>query len=372
MTSDDLVVRAAIRLALDAPTAFDAVIDELTFELAHQGLQFEAGPHGRVVEGETVVGRVITWSPGAALRLEWRPASWDPDKATEIELRFEAAGPGTQVTLEHRGLGPLLGDAGESAGWFAGQVAAPMMRAAAPRGFGDWVTDRRARRPSGAQARSIYRDPLYHRPNFRAILETLALRADDYLVEVGCGGGAFLADALRSGCRGAAIDHSGDMVRLAREVNREALAAGRLTIEQGTAERLPFPDGTFTCGVMTGVFGFLPDPVAALAELHRVLADGGRLVVMGSDPAWRGTPAAPEPMASRLHFYDDGEFEALGRQAGFTEARVTRIPLDEFAREAGVPEEHLPLFAGPGAPFLNARKSPAAAYRPGPSLARQF
>jgi ubiquinone/menaquinone biosynthesis C-methylase UbiE len=202
----------------------------------------------------------------------------------------------------------------------------------------------------------MYRDPVYHRPNFRAIFQVLALRPDDYLVEVGCGGGAFLEEALRSGCRAAAVDHSADMARLARDVNREAIAAGRLAIEQASAEWLPFAGGTFTCAVMTGVFGFLDDPVAALRELHRVLAAEGRMVVMGSDAAWRGTPAAPEPMASRLHFYADEEFEDLAHQAGFEDAQVARIPLDAFAREAGVPAEHLSLFAGPGAPFLIARK----------------
>lgn len=45
----------------------------------------------------------------------------------------------------------------------------------APAGLGDWLTDRRARRPAGAQARAVYRDPLYHYPNFRAILAELAL-----------------------------------------------------------------------------------------------------------------------------------------------------------------------------------------------------
>ncbi len=356
MTPEDFVVRAGIALALDPAAAFDTIVDELTLQLAHVGIQFEPGPEGRVAEGDFGVGRVTAWKPGSVVRLEWHPASWDAEKATQIELRFEPEESGTRVTLEQRGLAPLLGDAQECAGWFAGQVAAPLLAVVAPRGFGDWITDRRARRPSGAQARAIYRDPLYHRPNFRAILETLALQPRDYLVEVGCGGGAFLADALRSGCRAAAIDHSGDMVRLAREVNREAVAAGRLTIEQATAERLPFPDATFTCGVMTGVFGFLPDPVAALAELRRVLAVDGRLVVMGTDPVWRGTPAAPEPMASRLLFLEDHELEEIGRRAGFTDARVARIPLEQFAREAGVPEAALPLFAGPGAPFLIARR----------------
>jgi SAM-dependent methyltransferase len=83
-----------------------------------------------------------------------------------------------------------------------------------------------------------------------------------------------------------------------------------------------------------------------LAEIRRVLRPGGRLVVLGSDPELMGTPAAPEPMASRLRFYDDEQLAALGRSAGFDEVEVARHDLEPFAREAGVPPEHVPLFAG--------------------------
>jgi SAM-dependent methyltransferase len=212
-----------------------------------------------------------------------------------------------------------------------------------------------ARRPSGEPARDVYRDPLYHRPNFRVLLSELDLSADDYLLEVGCGGGALLEEALRSGCRAAAVDHSAEMVQVAREANHDAVAEGRLDVIEASADRLPFPDTTFTCAVMTGVLGFLPDPVAALAEIRRVLARGGRLAVLGSDPELRGTPAAPEPIARRLRFYDDEELGRIGREAGFTEVRVERRDLEPFAREVGVPQEHLPLFAGTGARFLFAR-----------------
>jgi SAM-dependent methyltransferase len=134
-----------------------------------------------------------------------------------------------------------------------------------------------------------------------------------------------------------------------------AVAAGRLEVVEASADALPFVDDTFTCAAMTGVLGFLPRPVVALAEMRRVLASGGRIVILGSDPELKGTPGAPEPMASRLRFYDDQELAALGRAAGFDEVRVVRRNLEPFAREAGVPEEHVPLFAG-ATRFLLARK----------------
>ena len=175
------------------------------------------------------------------------------------------------------------------------------------------------RRPSGAASRENYSDPAYHWPNFDAVLAALALGPSDRLLEVGCGGGAFLAAALRSGCTAAAVDHSHDMVRVARSVNAEAIATGRLEIARADAGSLPFAAEAFTAAAMTGVLAFLPDQEGALAEIHRLLAPGGRLVVYTGSPAMAGTPAAPEPYASRLRFRDDDELAALARGAGFAE-----------------------------------------------------
>jgi SAM-dependent methyltransferase len=349
-------IRASSDIALDPPAAFDILIEQLTLVLGRAGIRFETGANGRIVEGAFTVGEVVSWKPGERVVLRWRAADWDPDATTEVELRVEPMAGGTTVVLEHRGWGRLVGDPRELASWFSDEVVAVLLRAAAPSAFGDWLTDRKARRPSGAAARAIYRDPLYHYPNFHVILAELALAPDDYLLEVGCGGGALLRSALESGCRAAGIDHSLDMVRLAREVNRDAVREGRLEVLEASADRLPFPDHIFTCAAMTGVLGFLQDPVAALTEIRRVLMPGGRLVVLGSDPEMRGTPAAPEPMASRLRFYDDAELRELGFDAGFEEVQVLRPDLEPFAREAGVPEEHIPLFAGPGARFLLAKR----------------
>ena len=100
------------------------------------------------------------------------------------------------------------------------------------------------------------------------------------------------------------------------------------------------------------------EPAAAftqlLDELALVLARRGiRLESGAGGRVLQG--AGAEPMASRLQFFDDAALEGIGRAAGFGEVRVERRALLEHARAAGVPDEALPLFAGPGAPFLIAR-----------------
>jgi SAM-dependent methyltransferase len=313
----------------------------------------ESGPKGRIVQRGEEVGTVTAWEPGRRVALDWHPATWKPEEKTDVELRFETTSGGTRITFEVRGWGGLFEEeAGDLASWFGSGVLVPLFQALSPGGFGDWLTDRRVRRPTGPMARETYANPTYHWPNFFLILDRMDLRAEDNLLEVGCGGGAFMRRALESGCHATAIDHSPEMVRLATHQNQAAVASGALTVLEGDASHLPVADETFTCAVMTGVVGFLPDPVGALAEIRRALRSGGRVAVFGATPALKGTPAAPEPFASRIRFFEKAEFEEVGRQAGFVNVEVEEPDLEQYARAAKLPEEALELFRGAGGALL--------------------
>ena len=182
--------------------------------------------------------------------------------------------------------------------------------------FDDWLTDRVARRPAGRRAEEVYGAEDVHEFARRAILAALTLGPEDRLLEIGCGGGMLLRDALRTGSAATGLDHSEDMVRLAAE------RAPGAEVVRGRAEDLPFGDGSFTAAAMSIVLMFLPAPVKVLRECSRVLVPSGQIAVYTTGPRLRGTPAAPEPLASRCFFYDD---EALGRladQAGFADVTV--------------------------------------------------
>jgi SAM-dependent methyltransferase len=344
-----MTVRVSAEVPVDPSTAFSQFVDELTESLVRAAIRFVPGPHGVIEESGIVVGRVRAWDVGRRIVLDWTAAPWAPDARTEVDIRFETAGNGTRIEVEHRGWEGLLGDdPAEWTGWVASELVTPFLRAAVPSGFGDWITDRRARRPAGPQARTTYGDPIYHRPNFRLLLDTVRLGPQDRLLEVGCGGGAFLKDALASGCTATGIDHSPEMVRLARTTNRDAVREGRLVVLESDASRIPVPDRAFTVALSTGVFGFLPRPLDTLREMHRALVPGGRLAVFAGTNELVGTPACPEPIASRLHFYEDGELAELARSAGFEEVEVRRPELRAYAIAAQIPAEALALFTGGG------------------------
>lgn len=206
-----------------------------------------------------------------------------------------------------------------------------------PQEAGDWLTVRRARRPSGHHARETHREPLYHLPNFELILERIHLDSTDRLLEVGCGGGAFVKRALDSGCTATAIAHSPEMVEVAREVNRSAIEKGRLEVIQADAGSLPVDTGAYPCRVCTGAIGFFPDPLRALGQMDRALADKGRLAVYASTAALCGTPAAPEAIASRARFFHRTGLVQLAERAALSAVVVEESQMETYARRAGLP-----------------------------------
>ena len=48
-------------------------------------------------------GRIHVWAPGERLVFGWRCAWFEPGVETTVEVRFEAVGAETRVTIEHRG-----------------------------------------------------------------------------------------------------------------------------------------------------------------------------------------------------------------------------------------------------------------------------
>jgi SAM-dependent methyltransferase len=342
---------------------FDNFVTDLVYSLKREGIEFHTGPRGEILEESVRIGRVVKWKPPTQIEIEWKAAAvWDSNDSTTLRVRFEPVGHGkrvgTKITVENEGWGKLLGDRGPKLSeWFEDEIVTHFLKETSPKRFTSWLTDRRARKPTGASARTSYRDPTHHRPGFKAMLHYLELTMDDYLLEVGCGGGAFLADALQSGCRAAAIDHSPEMVEVSRDLNSEAVSKKRLEIVQAEADSIPYPNETFSCVASANVFGFVEDPAKVLSEIYRVLKRGGKLVLTTGSKESKGTIASPYPIACLLHFYSEPELIELAKKAGFEQARVERPDLGPFAIEANIPRSMRKFFSGNRGLFLLANKN---------------
>ena len=128
-------------------------------------------------------------------------------------------------------------------------------------------------------------DELRHaEPELRAEVFELLVRAGDLggrrVLDVGCGTGTLVTWlAEHAAARVWGVDLSPEMLAVARE----KVPAG-VGLKEGRAEALPFKDGWFERVVMMLVLHHV-DRAVALAEIHRVLDEEGRLAVATFAPA---------------------------------------------------------------------------------------
>ena len=95
------------------------------------------------------------------------------------------------------------------------------------------------------------------------------------VLDVGCGSGVLTAELARraGGDHVAAIDPSPLLLEAAAERVPEA------DLRPGAAEALPWPDGSFDAALAQLVVTFMEDAPAGVAEMRRVVRDGGTVAV---------------------------------------------------------------------------------------------
>jgi ubiquinone/menaquinone biosynthesis C-methylase UbiE len=107
-----------------------------------------------------------------------------------------------------------------------------------------------------------------------AAVDRIGLDSDDRFLDLGCGLGAALEHAAVSGAATAGIDPSPSMVERASERVPQA------DVRLGSAESIPFDDDAFTAALSVATYHHWADAEAGLNEVRRVLANGGRLLIV--------------------------------------------------------------------------------------------
>ncbi|HJP65160.1 MAG TPA: methyltransferase domain-containing protein, partial [Actinomycetota bacterium] len=157
-------------------------------------------------------------------------------------------------------------------------------------------------------------------------LDALQLGPQDRLLDVGCGSGAAVRAAATVVERAVGVDLSPGMIARARGL---ATALANVEFVEAESAHLPFDDGAFTAVLCTTSFHHYPDPEAATAEMARVLAPGGRLVI-GDPSSDRLIIRVADPVLrafepGHVHMYRTEHLATILYGAGFSRVRVRRL-----------------------------------------------
>lgn len=202
-----------------------------------------------------------------------------------------------------------------------------------------------------ASAYERYLVPLLFDAGARALLDRLEVKPGQRVLDLACGTGIVARHAARRvGPDGevTGVDVNPGMLAVAREA--AASEGASLRFQQASADGLPLPDSGVDAACCQQGLQFFADRPAALAELHRVLAPGGRLGLsacrsLEHQPGYAplvealrrhvGEPAA-QGMASPFAFGDRDQVRALVHEAGFhdVEVHIDVVPLRLDSPEA--------------------------------------
>ncbi|NTU50235.1 MAG: class I SAM-dependent methyltransferase [Desulfobulbaceae bacterium] len=132
-----------------------------------------------------------------------------------------------------------------------------------------------------AETYEQYFVPAMFLPWATILLRHAALQSGERVLDVACGTGIVAREAaplVGAGGQMVAVDMNPALLDVARTL--PAPSGATITWQEGNAMALPFPDGAFDVVLCQHGLQFIPDRAGAVREMHRVLAPGGRVLVI--------------------------------------------------------------------------------------------
>lgn len=145
--------------------------------------------------------------------------------------------------------------------------------------------------------------------------------------DLGCGTGQFSALIAPYVARVIAVDASAEMLAAAR-TQLEALPT--VDVRRGTLEALPVDDAQLDIAVLALVLHHVPDPGRAIAEAARVVAPGGRVLIVDMLPHDRSD--YQQQMGHVWLGFSEPQIRRWLESAGFSDARFETLTPEATAK----------------------------------------
>ncbi|MGB7412960.1 MAG: methyltransferase domain-containing protein, partial [Thermosynechococcaceae cyanobacterium] len=162
-----------------------------------------------------------------------------------------------------------------------------------------------------------------HQPLIEALLADLAptINPQACLLDLGCGTGAFLAQAAKAGFRRTCgIDAAAKMIATAQDNAPDA------ELQIGSFTDLPWPSSSFSHVITIEALYYCAQPLTALQEVARVLSSGGRFdLIIDYYQDSSGTASWPEGLGFEITCLSAEQWTALATDAGLEALQTRRI-----------------------------------------------
>lgn len=146
------------------------------------------------------------------------------------------------------------------------------------------------------------------------------------ILEIGCGGGANVAELLKRCPNGkvTGVDYSEVSVEKSRKVNARAIQAGRCNIQQENVRELSFSDNTFDLATAFETIYFWPELTVSFAQVRRVLRKGGKFFICNESDGDNPADEKWEKMIQGMKIYREDELVHCLKEAGFSSFAIHR------------------------------------------------